>query len=160
MWGPRAGQVFFNTALGISSWPGVLLLAWKMARCASPVVTGGKGRVASESFSLQLTGTSSAEAAFWRRVFTRSSALESEVVWTVSPLLRGGIGKDPSVLFHLIALKTSWLSVKLSSCVRQYCRFAWRTVPRKRRFAASISIGGLSGLLEILRSDITDSRQS
>src|SRR5699024_11174428 len=83
-----------------------------------------------------------------------------EVVWTVSPLLRGGIGKDPSVLFHLIALKTSWLSVKLSSCVRQYCRFAWRTVPRKRRFAASISIGGLSGLLEILRSDITDSRQS
>src|SRR5699024_10653558 len=102
MWGPRAGQVFFNTALGISSWPGALLLVWKMARCASPIVAGGKDRVVSELLSLQSTGTSSAEAAFWRRVFTRSSALESEVVWTVSPFLKGGIGKDHYVLFHLI----------------------------------------------------------
>lgn len=135
-------------------------MAWKMAWCASPVVTGGKGRVASGLLSLQSMGISSAEAAFWRRVFTRSSALASGVVWTVSPFFRGGIGKDPSVLFHLIARKTSWLSVKLSSCMHQYCRFAWRTVQRKFRFAASISSGGLSGSFKILRSDVTDSWQS
>ena len=60
MWGPRAGQAFFRIAFDISSWPGVLLLARKMAWCASQVAMFGKGGVASGL--LQLMGISSVQA--------------------------------------------------------------------------------------------------
>ena len=124
------GQASCRIQVGISSVPGVVFPAYRIARSISVVLISGKGRAIAGTAGAS-RGISPASTCLCRRFLMRTALFSGSVVaggrsgdWGS---FKGGDWKLPVDLCHLLILKTSLAWVVWSSLVRQYWALAHRT---------------------------------
>src|SRR6201995_14310 len=129
--------------VGISSAPGAVLPACRIARSTSVSRISGKERVALGTVGASSNGTAPPSAVFWSKFSTKTdlfSAGETAGGWSGKRgSLRGGLRKFPVDLCHLLILKTSLSCVAESSLFCQNCLLALRTALRKSLFVQSLA---------------------
>lgn len=135
-----SGQAVRKMHVGISSSPGAVLPACKIARSTSVSQISGKERVALGTVRAA-KGTSPTPAVFWSKFSTKTdllSAGETAGGWSGKwGSFRGGLRKFPIDLCHLLILKTSLSCVAECSLFCQNCLLALRTALRKSLFVQS-----------------------